>query len=128
MFPLFVIWKIRGSLAEPSLIWLTVLSFVDGSDFARVFLVVSDECELASEPPKPVRFKITETTRQSLECWIADPEVLGLEYLWPSRFHHSVHLSTRQYAPILRDWITSVGLEPSAYGTHSMRRTKVAQI
>lgn len=38
------------------------------------------------------------------------------------------HLSTRQYARILRGWVTSIGLEPSAYGTHSMRRTKVAQI
>lgn len=49
-------------------------------------------------------------------------------FLWPSRFHDSPHLSTRQYARILRDWVTSIGLEPSAYGTHSMRRTKVAQI
>ncbi|MBY6006694.1 integrase, partial [Salipiger bermudensis] len=29
---------------------------------------------------------------------------------------------------LVRDWVTSIGLEPSAYGTHSMRRTKVAQI
>ena len=28
----------------------------------------------------------------------------------------------------MRGWVTSVGLEPSAYGTRSMRRTKVAQI
>lgn len=77
---------------------------------------------------KPVRFEITETTRQSLESWIADPEMLGLEFLWPSRLHHSEHLSTRQYARILREWVKSIGLEPSAYGTHSMRRTKVAQI
>ena len=34
----------------------------------------------------------------------------------------------RQYARILREWVLSIGLEPSAYGTHSMRRTKVAQI
>ena len=54
--------------------------------------------------------------------------MLRLEYLWPSRLHHSAHLSTRQYARILRDWVSSIGLEPSAYGTHSMRRTKVAQI
>ncbi len=26
------------------------------------------------------------------------------------------------------EWVTSIELEPSAYGTHSMRRTKVAQI
>jgi site-specific recombinase XerD len=52
----------------------------------------------------------------------------GAEFLWPSRTHDSPHISTRQYARILRDWVTSIGLEPSAYGTHSMRRTKVAQI
>lgn len=28
----------------------------------------------------------------------------------------------------MRDWVLSIGLEPSAYRTHSMRRTKVAQI
>ncbi len=81
-----------------------------------------------SKTGKPVRFEITDTTRQSLERWINDPEMLGLEYLWPSRLHHSPHLSTRQYARILREWVTSIGLEPCAYGTHSMRRTKVAQI
>jgi site-specific recombinase XerD len=52
----------------------------------------------------------------------------GCDDLWPSRFHGSPHLSTRQYARILRGWVTSIGLEPSAYGTHSMRRTKAAQI
>ena len=52
--------------------------------------------------------------------------VLG--FLWPSRLHGSLHLSTRQSARIVRGWVTSLGLEPSAYGTHSMRRTKVAQI
>lgn len=81
-----------------------------------------------SKTGKPVRFEITETTRQSLERWIADPEMIGSEFLWPSRLHASPHLSTRQYARIMREWVTSIGLEPSAYGTHSMRRTKVAQI
>lgn len=28
----------------------------------------------------------------------------------------------------MREWAISIGLEPSAYGTHSMRRTKGAQI
>lgn len=28
----------------------------------------------------------------------------------------------------MRDWVLSIGLEPTACGTHSMRRTKVAQI
>jgi site-specific recombinase XerC len=81
-----------------------------------------------SKTRKPVRFEITETTRLSVERWIRDPEMIGCEYLWPSRVHSSPHLSTRQYARIMRDWVLSIGLEPSAYGTHSMRRTKVAQI
>ncbi len=50
------------------------------------------------------------------------------EYLWPGRFHERLHISTRQYARIVRDWVTSIGLEASSYGTHSMRRTKVTQI
>ena len=81
-----------------------------------------------SKTGKPVHFEITDTTRQSLERWIADPEMFGSEYQWPSHLHASVHLSTRQYAQILREWVMSIGLEPGAYGTHSMRRTKVAQI
>lgn len=83
---------------------------------------------IQSKTGKPVRFEITETTRVSLDRWIGDPEMNGLEFLWPSRIHGSPHLSTRQYARIVRGWVTSLGLEPSAYGTHSMRRTKVAQI
>jgi site-specific recombinase XerC len=81
-----------------------------------------------SKTGKPVRFEITETTRLSLEQWVSDTQMTGLEFLWPSRLHGSPHLSTRQYARIVRGWVTSLGLEPSAYGTHSMRRTKVAQI
>ena len=43
-------------------------------------------------------------------------------------FHDRPYISTRQYARMLKEWVQSIGLEPSAYGTHSMRRTKVAQI
>lgn len=53
--------------------------------------------------------------------------MVGSEYLWPGRFHERLHISTRQYARIVRNWVTSIGLEASAYGTHSMRRTKVTQ-
>jgi hypothetical protein len=53
--------------------------------------------------------------------------MIGCDCLWPSRVHASPHLSTWQYARIMRDWVRSIGLEPSAYGTHSMRRTRAAQ-
>lgn len=83
---------------------------------------------IQSKTGTPVRFEITDITRLSLERWLADPEMIGVEHLWPSRLHDSPHLSTRQYARILRGWVTPIGLEPSAYGTHSMRRTKVTQL
>lgn len=75
-----------------------------------------------------MRFEITEGTRKSLSKWLDDPTMKESEYLWPSRFNDRPHLSTRQYARLVRDWVSSVGLEPNSYGTHSMRRTKVAQI
>ena len=50
------------------------------------------------------------------------------KYLFPSRFRARPHLSTRQYARIVHAWVESAGLDGSAYGTHSMRRTKAAQI
>jgi len=49
-------------------------------------------------------------------------------YLFPSRIHASPHLSTRQYARIVEKWVTSIGLDPAAYGTHTLRRTKVTLI
>lgn len=54
--------------------------------------------------------------------------MVGSENLWPGRFHERLHISTRQYARIVRDRVSSIGLEVTAYGTHSMRRTKVTQI
>ncbi len=51
-----------------------------------------------SKMRRPVRFEITETTRLSVERWIKYPEMIGCEYVWPSRVHASPHLSTRQYA------------------------------
>jgi len=50
------------------------------------------------------------------------------EITFPSRLHNQSHLSTRQYARIVHRWIERAGLDSSAYGTHSMRRTKAAQI
>jgi integrase len=37
-------------------------------------------------------------------------------------------MTTRQYARLLSDWLTGVGLDPHVYGTHSLRRTKATLI
>jgi hypothetical protein len=83
---------------------------------------------LQSKTQKSVRFEIREGTRASLSKWMEDPLMVGSEYLWPGRFRDRLHISTRQYARIVRDRVSSIGLEVTADGTHSMLRTKVTQI
>ena len=83
---------------------------------------------LQSKTKKPVRFEISEGTRASLERWMEDTLMVGSENLWPGRLRERLHISTRQYARIARDWVTSISLKANAFGTHSMRRTKVTKI
>jgi integrase len=40
----------------------------------------------------------------------------------------SKHVTTRQYARLVANWISSIGLDPMSFGTHSLRRTKAALI
>lgn len=128
--------EIADSIRDLALFNMAVDSKLRGCDLVR--LKVSDVYSagqmkehasvLQSKTQKPVRFEITEGTRKSVSRWLDDPMMIGSEFLWPGRFHGRLHISTRQYARLVRDWVKSIGLETSAYGTHSMRRTKVSQI
>ena len=77
---------------------------------------------------QPVRFEITEQSRDMLSEWITMLDLKGDEYLFPSRVKASAHITTRQYARIVKSWIKMAGLDPSIYGTHSIRRTKASLI
>ena len=77
---------------------------------------------------RPVQFELTEQTRRAVHAWMAQRSLCGSGYLFPSRVHTCPHLSTRQYARIVKRWAASVGLDPYKYGTHSLRRTKAALI
>lgn len=73
-----------------------------------------------------MQFEITEQTRRSLADWLKIRPDNREGWLFPSRMKRQAHISTRQYIRLLKGWIAQVGLEPAAYGTHSLRRTKVA--
>ncbi|SFQ17864.1 tyrosine-type recombinase/integrase [Pseudomonas borbori] len=77
---------------------------------------------------RPVQFEITEQTRTALEAWMQRAQLRSENFLFPSRLSSSDHLSTRQYARIVKVWATSISLDPSAYGTHTLRRTKASLI
>ena len=81
-----------------------------------------------SKTNKPVQFELAENTRETVTNRISSLEMIGCQFMFPSRFDDRPYVSTRQYGRLVRDWVVSIGLEPSGYGTHSMRRTKVAEI
>ena len=60
--------------------------------------------------------------------WIREAKLSNDDYLFPSRVHDAPHLGTRQYARILDAWLVEIGLDPTAYGTHTIRRTKASMI
>ncbi len=49
---------------------------------------------LQSKTQKPVRFDTSEGTRASVAKWMEGRLMVGSEYLWPSRFHERLHIST----------------------------------
>jgi integrase len=77
---------------------------------------------------RPVQFEITESTRTALTDWIRLSGLASENFLFPSRVRASPHLSVRQYARIVDSWVEEIGLDPAAYGTHSIRRTKPSLI
>jgi site-specific recombinase XerC len=76
----------------------------------------------------PVQFEITPTTREAVDAWIKAKGLKGDSFLFPSRVRPGEHLGTRQYARIVHQWMDEIGLDTTAYGTHSLRRTKPSLI
>ena len=81
---------------------------------------------LQSKTGRPVQFEVTEQTRRSIAAWLEMKRLAFDDWLFPSRMKAGRCISTRQYARLVDTWVSLVGLDPAAYGTHSLRRTKVA--
>jgi integrase len=136
------VWSIRGRLRlehrarDLAMFNLAIDSKLRGCDLVR--LQVDDVCTggrvrdhatvIQKKTGRPVQFEITEQTRAAIQAWLAEVVSRKGRNLFPSRFTAQPHLSTRQYARVVHAWVESAGLDSSAYGTHSMRRTKAAQI
>ena len=136
------IWAIRIRLQlghrtrELALFDLGLDSKLRACDLAR--LCVRDICHgdrvatgaivMQQKTAQPVQFEITLPTRDAVTEWIKQAELGTDDYLFSSRVHDSPHLGTGQYARILDSWIEEIGLDPTAYGTHTMRRTKASLI
>lgn len=118
LFNLAIDSKLRGC----DLVSLRVRDVVQGSSILRRAVV------LQRKTNRPVQFEITEQTRAAVLTWVHSARLSLGDYLFPGARGPNTHLSTRHYAWIVHTWVTSIGLDPHAYGTHSMRRTKVALV
>lgn len=77
---------------------------------------------------RPVKFELTDQTREALDAYIKEYRRDVGQWLFAGRGDPERHLTTRQYARLLGEWLASVGLDPTMYGTHSLRRTKATLI
>ena len=76
---------------------------------------------------RPVRFELTEQTRQAINEYLAATGKKSGEYLFGGR-RPGQSMTTRQYARLLSDWLAGIGLDPYVYATHSLRQTKATLI
>ena len=114
MFNLAIDSKLRGC----DLVGLRVRDVTHGPQILPRAMVIQKKTQ------RPVQFELTEPTRAAVAVWLEKAQLRGDQYLFPSRVASSPHVSTRQYARIVHHWVAAAGLDSSAYGTHSMRRTK----
>ena len=77
---------------------------------------------------RPVKFELTEHTRTAVDEHLLYKPIKQSEYLFGGRGHLYRHLSTRQYARLVSDWVALAGLDSLQFGTHSLRRTKATLI
>lgn len=118
LFNLAIDSKLRGC----DLVKLKVRDVAHGEHITKRATVLQQKTH------QPVQFEITEQTKNALSNWINHAKLKSDDYLFKSRFRNSPHISRRQYARIVESWFTQIGLDPADYGTHSLRRTKVALI
>ena len=118
LFNLAIDSKLRGC----DLVSLRVRDIAHGHQVLTRALVIQRKTQ------RPVQFELTETTRTAVAKWLELSHLKGESFLFASRVSTSEHLSTRQYARIVHGWAEKAGLDPSVYGTHSMRRTKATLI
>src|SRR5664280_37227 len=77
---------------------------------------------------RPVRFELSEQTRQAIDDYLRAANKRPGEFLFTGRRGANASMTTRQYARLVSEWISSVGLDPRLFGTHSLRRTKATLI
>ncbi|MER9544445.1 tyrosine-type recombinase/integrase [Mesorhizobium sp. M0437] len=116
LFDLAIDSKLRGC----DLVKLKIGALVSGTEIRTRAMVVQQKTG------RPVQFELMADARASLLAWLERRGGAVDDFAFPSRVDHAGHLSTRQYARLVDEWVSAVGLRREDYGTHSLRRTKAS--
>ena len=136
------VWAIRfwldreRRLRDRALFDFAIDSKLRGCDIVKVRIrdlvsggrVRSRAIVVQQKTSQPVQFELLEPARASMLAWLERRGGSGDDFVFPSRVDHAEHLSTRQYARLVDEWVTGIGLRREEYGTHSLRRTKASII
>ena len=118
LFDLAIDSKLRGC----DLVKIRIGDLVSGGRVRNRAMVIQQKTK------RPVQFELLEPVRSSLFAWLGRRGGSVENYAFPSRVDRLDHLSTRQYARLVEEWVSGIGLRKEDYGTHSLRRTKAALI
>jgi integrase len=118
MFDLAIDSKLRGC----DVVKVKIGDLVSGARIRSRAMVIQQKTG------RPVQFELLEPARGSILAWLERRGGTIDEFAFPSRIDHTDHISTRQYARLVDEWVTGIGLRPEDYGTHSLRRTKASII
>lgn len=113
---------IDSKLLGCDLVKLRIGDLVSGGSFRDRATVVQQKMG------RPVQFEIMSEARKCLEAWLRRRGGTIADFVFPSRIDYLGQLSTRQYARLVDEWVSTVGLDKREYATHSMRRTKASMI
>lgn len=98
------------------------------SDIAAGGAIRNRATVMQQKTKRPVQFELMTEARQTLLTWLNRRGGSLEDFIFPSRVNYMGHLSTRQYARLVDEWVAAVGLNVYEYGTHSLRRTKASLI
>lgn len=118
MFDLAIDSKLRGC----DIVRMRIGDLVSGGR-VRTRAVVAQQ-----KTGRPVQFELLEAAGASIQAWLERRRGSLEDYIFPSRTNDTRHISTRQYARLVDEWVTGIGLRREDYGTHSLRRTKASII
>jgi integrase len=136
------VWAIRflldreGHLRDRALFDLAIDSKLRGCDIVKMRIgdvtsggrIKSRAIVVQQKTGRPVQFELLGPAQASMLAWLEHRGGTLDDFVFPSRVDHTSHISTRQYARLVDEWVTGVGLRREDFGTHSLRRTKASII